>query len=100
MHKELKPTSCFVFFTQIRVGALTSELQEVRSQLEDAASVHERELESLRETCADLQSRADVAHKEVDGACTSENMMQCESESTDLHQGCTLTSRSTQTCKK
>lgn len=39
---------------------------ELRSQLEDAASVHERELHSLRETCIDLQSRADVALKEVD----------------------------------
>lgn len=55
-------------FTQIRVGALNSEVLELRSQLEDAASVHERELHSLRETCTDLQSRADVALKEVDDA--------------------------------
>ncbi len=53
---------------QIRVAALTSELHELRSQLEDAASVHERELHTLRETCTDLQSRADVALKEVDNA--------------------------------
>ena len=53
-------------FTQIRVEALSSELLELRSHLEDAASVHERELHSLQETCADLQSRADVTLKEVD----------------------------------
>lgn len=50
---------------QIRVGALSSELQELRSQLEEAAASHERELHSLRETCTDLQQRADVALKEV-----------------------------------
>lgn len=44
---------------------MTSELQELHSQLEDAVSLHERESSSLRETCADLQSRADVALKEV-----------------------------------
>lgn len=67
-HKHIsKLTFCFVF-TQIRVGALNSELLELRSQLEDAASVHERELHSFRETCTDLQSRADVALKEVDDA--------------------------------
>ncbi len=54
-----------VVFGQIRVGALSSELQELRSQLEDAAAIHERELHTLREACTDLQSRADVALKEV-----------------------------------
>lgn len=56
---------CFVF-PQIRVGALNGELLELRSQLEDAASVHERELHVLRETCADCRARADAALKEVD----------------------------------
>lgn len=55
---------CFV--PQIRVGALTSELQELHSQLEDAAAAHERTIHSLQETCTDLRSRADVALKEVD----------------------------------
>ena len=56
----------FFVFSQIRVAALTSELLELRSQLEEAASVHERELHSLQEMCTDLQSRADVTLREVD----------------------------------
>lgn len=55
-----------VCFPQIRVGALTCEVLELRSQLEDAASARERELHSLQETCTDLRSRADIALKEVD----------------------------------
>lgn len=55
----------YLFFTQIRVAAMNTELLAVRSQLEDAASVHETELHSLRETCTDQQSRADIALKEV-----------------------------------
>lgn len=51
---------------QTRVEALTGELLELRSQLEDAVSLHKRELYSLRETCNDLQSRADVALRELD----------------------------------
>uniref|UniRef100_A0A3P9BZZ5 Ciliary rootlet coiled-coil, rootletin n=1 Tax=Maylandia zebra TaxID=106582 RepID=A0A3P9BZZ5_9CICH len=51
---------------QIRVGALTSEVLELRSQLEDAASARERELHSLQETCSDLRSRADIALKELE----------------------------------
>lgn len=47
------------------MAALSSELQALRSQLEDAASLHEREVQSAREACADLQSHADVALKEV-----------------------------------
>lgn len=50
---------------QVRVGALNSELLELRSRMEDAASLHERELHTLQETCADLQARADVTLKEV-----------------------------------
>lgn len=61
---------CFFHFdfwvlTQIRVAALNSELQALRSQLEDATSLHEREFQSAREACTDLQSRADVALEEV-----------------------------------
>ena len=48
------------------MGALSTELLLLRSQLEDAACDHERQLQSLRETCVDLQSRADAALKEVD----------------------------------
>lgn len=60
-------TSASLFwYLQIRVRALTAELLELRSRMEDAASVYERELHSLRETGADFQTRADVAHKEVD----------------------------------
>lgn len=44
---------------------LNSELQALRSQLEDASSDHERELQSAREACTDLQSHTDVALKEV-----------------------------------
>lgn len=44
---------------------MNTELLALRSQLEDAASVQERELHSLRETCTDQQSRADIALKEV-----------------------------------
>lgn len=50
---------------QIRVDALTNEMQELRSQLEDSASLHERELQTSQQTCVDLQSRVDVALKEV-----------------------------------
>lgn len=57
--------SDFCVTTQFRVAALNSELQALRSQLEDAASLHEREVQSAREACADLQSHADVALKEV-----------------------------------
>lgn len=53
---------------QVRVGALSSELLELRSRMEDAASLHERDLHSLQETCADLRSRADVTLKEVANA--------------------------------
>ena len=47
------------------MGALTGELLELRSQLEDAASLRERELHRLQESCTDLQTRADAALKEV-----------------------------------
>lgn len=77
----LKETLCFVL-TQIRVGALNSEVLELRCRLEDAVSVHERELHSLRETCTDLQSRADVALKEVHDAVQD---ALCESEGTYVH---------------
>ena len=47
------------------MGALTGELLELRSQLEDAASLHERDLHRLQESCTDLQTRSDAALKEV-----------------------------------
>ncbi|MED6270511.1 hypothetical protein CHARACLAT_011138, partial [Characodon lateralis] len=49
---------------QIRVGALTGEMLELRSQLDEATSAHQRELNGLQELCSDLRSRADVALKE------------------------------------
>lgn len=48
------------------MSSLNTELLELRSKLEDTAADHERELHSLRETCMDCQSRADVALKEVE----------------------------------
>lgn len=70
--KTCSPGVCFGVFTsvlcvlpQFRVAALSGELQALRSQLEDAASLHEREVGSAREACAELQSHADVALKEV-----------------------------------
>lgn len=60
---------------QIRVGALNSELLELRSRLEDTASLHERELHSFRETCADLRSQADIALKEVPGRIVPSRVM-------------------------
>ena len=47
------------------MGALTIELLELRSQLEDADSVHDRELHRLQENCTDLQTHTDIALKEV-----------------------------------
>lgn len=64
--ENTKITASLFWYLQIRVRALTAELLELRSRMEDAASVYERELHSLRETGADFQTRADVAHKEVD----------------------------------
>ena len=54
-----------VCVTQARVGVLTAELQDLRSQLEDAKQAHERQLQSLGEARTDLQSRCDGAVKEV-----------------------------------
>uniref|UniRef100_A0A673XCW3 Ciliary rootlet coiled-coil, rootletin n=1 Tax=Salmo trutta TaxID=8032 RepID=A0A673XCW3_SALTR len=48
------------------VGALTSELMELRSQLEEAGSVHERELHRLQENSSDLQTHTDAALKELE----------------------------------
>lgn len=55
----------FCAISQFRVAALNHELQALRSQLEDADSLHERDVQSGREACADLQSHAEVALKEV-----------------------------------
>lgn len=64
--KEEEPNFVLLFVSfQIRVGALSSELSELRSQLDHAASAHHRELQSLQETCSDLRSRAEVALKEA-----------------------------------
>lgn len=52
----------------MRVEALTGEMLVLRSQLDDTASAHQRELHGLQELCADLRSRADVALKEVHDA--------------------------------
>lgn len=70
MLRDLSSRFCFFHFdfwvlTQIKVAALNGELQALRSQLEDATSLHERELQSAREACTDLQARADVALEEV-----------------------------------
>uniref|UniRef100_A0A8C7KRB4 Rootletin-like n=1 Tax=Oncorhynchus kisutch TaxID=8019 RepID=A0A8C7KRB4_ONCKI len=51
---------------QATVGALTSELLELRSQLEEAGSVHERELHRLQENSSDLQTHTDAALKELE----------------------------------
>lgn len=64
MEDELSFVLLLVLF-QIRVGALTSELSELRSQLDGAVSAHHRELQGLQETCSDLRSRAEVALKEA-----------------------------------
>uniref|UniRef100_A0A8C7GH56 Ciliary rootlet coiled-coil, rootletin n=1 Tax=Oncorhynchus kisutch TaxID=8019 RepID=A0A8C7GH56_ONCKI len=51
---------------QASVGALTIELLELRSQLEDTDSVHDRELHRLQENCTDLQTHTDIALKELE----------------------------------
>ncbi|MEQ2179070.1 hypothetical protein GOODEAATRI_020816, partial [Goodea atripinnis] len=51
---------------QIRVGALTGEMLELRSQLDEATSAHQRELNGLQELCSDLRSRSDMALKELE----------------------------------
>ncbi|KAK6321426.1 hypothetical protein J4Q44_G00084020 [Coregonus suidteri] len=48
------------------VGTLTIELLELRSQLEEAGSVHDRELYRLQENCTDLQTHTDIALKELE----------------------------------
>ena len=62
LKSPLPPCVCV---TQARVGVLTGELQDLRSQLEDARGAHERQLQSLGEARADLQSRSDAALREV-----------------------------------
>lgn len=54
-------------YAQATVGALTEELQDLRSQLADAGDAHARELSRLQESCADLQTHAEAALKEVSG---------------------------------